>query len=123
VFYLLILFRSNLSGPQSKDSLLYDMADIVGVLVRSKPVFVSLALCTHYILHSGEVDYYTRAFLVTWCLGFSGIAAAEYRFDPQARTLTAAIQITAIAAIVYFSTLTASVLIYRGFFHRLHRVQ
>lgn len=102
---------------------LREMAHLAAVLVRSKLVLAPLALCTHFVLHSGEIDYYTRSFLSVWGLAFSGIATIQYLYEPHAPTLSAAIAIAANAALVYFGTLVTSVLIYRGFFHRLHKVQ
>jgi hypothetical protein len=92
-------------------------------LAHTKTVISLLALATHYILHSREWDNRFHYFLGLWLVSFSGLGAAEYLYDTEEKSISKAVQTTATAAAVYFGTLTASILIYRGFFHRLRRVR
>lgn len=91
-------------------------------LVQSKPIVALLALVTHYVLHSGEWDNAFHIFLGIWAVTFSGIAAAEYLYDERANPIGAVVQVLTTTAGIYFGILITSVLIYRGFFHRLGRV-
>lgn len=91
-------------------------------LSHNRPVIAVLALATHYVLHKGEWDNAFHLFLAIWAVSFGGIAASEYLYGQQAGNTSAAIQVTAIAAVVYFGTLSISILLHRGFFHRLRRV-
>jgi hypothetical protein len=91
-------------------------------LVQSKPLIASLALLTHYVLHSGEWDHSIPVFFNIWAIAFGGVAAIEYVANPRAKTVGSALQFTATVAALYFSTLVASVLLHRGFFHRLRKV-
>jgi hypothetical protein len=90
---------------------------------RSKPVVALLALTTHYILHNGEWDNDFHVFLGVWLVAFSGLATAEYASDSRANTIDAVMKTTASAGIVYFSVLVTSILLHRGFFHRLNKVR
>lgn len=92
------------------------------VLAHSKPVFAFLALGTHWILHNGEWDNSFHAVIAIWLLFFGGIATAEYVSDPRITTVGAAVGVAATAAAVYFSTLVTSIILHRGFFHRLRKV-
>ncbi|KAF1837964.1 cytochrome P450 [Decorospora gaudefroyi] len=91
-------------------------------LVRSKPFAASLALVTHYVLHSDEWENSFHVFLGIWTVAFGGIAVLEYVCDSRAQTLGLAIQITATAATIYFGTLATSILLHRVFFHRLRGI-
>lgn len=87
-------------------------------LAHNKPIIALLALATHYILHNGEWDNAFHIILGVWTLAFGGM----YMYDVQAKTVGAVIQVTATAAALYFGTLATSILLHRGFFHRLRRV-
>lgn len=90
--------------------------------VQSKPSAVFLALVTHYVLYNSEWDNGFHVFLGAWMVAFSGVLATEYIYDEHIKSVGAAAQVMATVAAVYFGTLTTSILIHRGFFHRLRRV-
>lgn len=92
-------------------------------LAHNKPFFAAIALVTHYILHNGEWDNSFHIFLGLWTLAFGGVATAEYLYDARVKTIGAVISVTAGMAAVYFGTLITSILLHRGFFHRLRRVR
>lgn len=94
----------------------------LGDLLQSKPVIVYLALVTHYLLHIFDFTIAFYLVLRGWALAFAGLAAIIYTTGQHAGSIAATVQITATVASVYFSVLTASILIYRGFFHRLRKV-
>jgi predicted MFS family arabinose efflux permease len=98
--------------------ILYRIAE----LVQSKPLIASLALLTHYVLHSDEWDNSIHIFLGIWGVSFGTIAAIEYVVDPRAQTVGSAIHVTITVAAIYFGSLIASVLLHRGLFHRLRKV-
>jgi hypothetical protein len=89
---------------------------------RSKPAIASLALITHYILHSGEWDNHFHVVLGVWTVAFSGLATAEFAADGGISSLVGIVETTTNAAMVYFSVLIASILLHRGFYHRLSKV-
>lgn len=91
-------------------------------LAHNKTIFSLLALATHFVLYKGEWDNRFHYFLGLWLVSFGGLATAEYLYDAEAKSVATVAQITASAAAVYFSTLVASILLHRGFFHRLRRV-
>ncbi|XP_014551263.1 hypothetical protein COCVIDRAFT_42393 [Bipolaris victoriae FI3] len=93
----------------------------LGDLLQSKPVIVYLALITHYLLHIFDFTIAFYLVLRGWALAFAGLAAIIYTTGQHAGSIAATVQITATVASVYFSVLTASILIYRGFFHRLRK--
>jgi hypothetical protein len=90
--------------------------------VRSKPVIALLALTTHYTLHSGEWDNHFHIFLGVWAAAFSGLATAEYVVGMHTSTIGDVLKTTTIAAVVYFGVLVTSILLHRGFYHRLNKV-
>lgn len=92
-------------------------------LARSKPFVALFALATHYVLHHGEWDNTFHLFLAIWMVAFSGLVIAEYTYDPRANSIIAATKVSATAATVYFTVLTTSILLHRGFFHRLRNVR
>lgn len=91
-------------------------------MVRSAPVLALLGLLTHFILRRGEWDTCFHKTLGIWLISFGGIATTEYLRDGQNRSIANAVKVTTVAASIYFGTLITSILIYRGFFHRLRRV-
>ncbi|KAF2129891.1 cytochrome P450 [Dothidotthia symphoricarpi CBS 119687] len=91
-------------------------------LVHNKALVAALGLFTHYILYASEWDTEIPRFLATWLLAFGGIAAAEYTYNPHVNTVGDVFVITSTTAAIYFGALSASVLIYRGFFHRLRNI-
>ena len=91
-------------------------------LAQSKPVIALLALATHYILHQGEWDVTFHVVLGTWTAAFSGLAVAEYAYSLQTNTIGAAVKVMTTSTVLYFSVLAASILLHRGFFHRLRKV-
>jgi cytochrome P450 len=91
-------------------------------IAHNKVVIAVLALTTHFVLHSSEWDHDLHIFLGLWSLAFGGLFTAEYLHQDHTKALAAAIQTTATIAAIYFGTLIASVLIYRGFFHRLRGI-
>jgi hypothetical protein len=92
------------------------------VIIHNKPAFAVLALATHYVLHSGEWDNDSHIFLGVWTITFSGVAVLKYVSQPDAANLRDPIIIAASAAAVYFGTLITSIILHRGFFHRLKKV-
>ncbi|KAH8724657.1 cytochrome P450 [Phaeosphaeriaceae sp. PMI808] len=90
--------------------------------VQIAPIFVLLALATHYILHNGEWDNTFHVILAIWTVAFSGLAVTEYMYDPRVNSVNAVLRITATAASLYFGVLTTSILLHRGFFHRLRKI-
>ncbi|KAH6637784.1 cytochrome P450 [Boeremia exigua] len=91
-------------------------------IAHSPPVLAFLALFTHLVLHRNEWDNHINLFIYAWLLGFGGIATAEYVLDPRANSIGAVVKVTATAAATYFGVLITSILIYRGFFHRLRKI-
>ena len=91
-------------------------------LVQSKPLIASLALITHYILHSDEWDNSIPTFFGIWTVAFGSIATIEYVADPRTQTVGSAIYSSGAVAATYFSTFIASILLHRVFFHRLRKV-
>lgn len=91
-------------------------------LAHNKALIGLLGLSTHYILNASEWDTYMPRVLATWVLAFGGIAAAEYTYNPWVNTVGDVVAITLTTAAVYFGTMSASILLYRGFFHRLRKV-
>jgi predicted MFS family arabinose efflux permease len=91
-------------------------------LVQSKLLIASLALITHYILHNDEWDHSITVFFNIWVVAFGSVAAIEYVADPRAQTVGSALQSAATVAAIYFSALVTSILLHRGFFHRLRKV-
>jgi hypothetical protein len=91
-------------------------------IVHKRPFIDLLALVTHYILHNGEWDNSLHLFFGVWTAAFGGLTVAEYVYNPQATTIGAALKVATSVAALYFSILTTSILLYRGFFHRLRKV-
>lgn len=92
-------------------------------LLRSKPLIALLALLTHYVLNIGEWDNKFHLVLITWVTAFGGTVALEYAADPEVNSVGTAIRITMTLAATYFSVLLTSMLLHRGFFHRLRKVR
>jgi hypothetical protein len=99
-----------------------NFAQIVQI-ARSKPITALLAIATHYVLHSGEWDNTFHIFLGIWTFAFSGLAVAEFTCDPRVNSVIAAAKVSATAATVYFTVLITSILLHRGFLHRLRHVR
>lgn len=91
-------------------------------VAHSPPVLAFLALFTHLVLHKDEWDNNINRFLWIWLIGFGGVATAEYIQDPRANSIGAVAKVTTTAAAIYFSVLSASILVHRVFFHRLRKV-
>ncbi|KAF2026685.1 cytochrome P450 [Setomelanomma holmii] len=91
-------------------------------IAHHKPFIALLALATHFVLHNDEWDNAFHIFLGIWTVAFNGLAIAEYLYNSQARTVGAAIKVSATAASVYFSVLVTSILLHRGFYHRLRKI-
>ena len=91
-------------------------------LLNSKPVFAALALVTHNSLHTAEWDILAHVIISSWMLFFGTCAAAEYLLDKRVHSLGEAVRYTSVPMGVYFGTLVTSILIHRGFFHRLGKV-
>jgi len=98
------------------------LASRVLAFATSKPIVVAFALATHFILHRDEWDNRFHPVLGIWVAAVGGLAAAEYLFSPHITTLSGAVQITAVTAAVYMSTLITSTLIHRVLFHRLRGI-
>jgi hypothetical protein len=92
-------------------------------LAHNKPFVALLALATHYILHNGEWDNSLHVFFGTWMVAFGGLVVTEYGYDPQVSTMGTAVMAATSVAALYLSILTISILLHRGFFHRLHTVR
>jgi len=91
-------------------------------LVHSKPAVAVLALATHYILHNGEWDNAFHIVLGAWTVAFGGLTVAEYLYGSHANTLGSVVRTSMGIALVYFGVLSTSILLHRGFFHRLRNV-
>lgn len=91
-------------------------------LAHSKPAVAVLALASHYVLANGEWDNTFHLILGTWVLAFTGLTMADYLYGSQAHTLGDALKTSTAAALVYFAVFFASILLHRGFFHRLRNV-
>lgn len=89
--------------------------------LQSKLVIVYLALATHYVLHIFDLTILPYLVLRWWALAFGGFAAIIYTTGQHAGSIAATMQITATVASVYFGVLSASILLHRGFFHRLRK--
>jgi hypothetical protein len=92
---------------------------------HTKPVIALSALATHYILHHGEWDNSLPSVFGAWGLAFSGLFAATYTAQTQGQMHTSgsALRATMHAAVLYFGVLITSILLHRGFFHRLRNVR
>lgn len=91
-------------------------------LVTSKPIVAGCGLATHFILHRDEWDNDFHTVLGVWVAALGGLATAEYIYNPDINTISGALRITGITAIIYLSTLITSTLIHRVFFHRLRNI-
>ncbi|KAL6707396.1 hypothetical protein ACN47E_004175 [Coniothyrium glycines] len=91
-------------------------------IARGAPFLALLGLATHYVLQKGEWDNSGHIVLGIWLASFGGIAASVHLYDTQTKTIGNTIRVTAVAGLIYFGTLTTSILIYRGFFHRTRRI-
>ncbi|KAH7095576.1 cytochrome P450 [Paraphoma chrysanthemicola] len=100
------------------------MAKIIQLseVAHHKSVFALLALATHYVLHNGEWDNAIHYLMGVWLVAFGGLAFTEYAYNSATTTIGAAAKVSATAASIYFGVLIASVLIHRGFFHRLRKI-
>lgn len=95
----------------------------LAALLRSKSLIALLALFTHYILNIGEWDNKFHLVLITWATAFGGAVTIEYAADPEVNSVGAAVRISMMLAVTYFSVLLTSMLLHRGFFHRLRKVR
>ncbi|KAF1956545.1 cytochrome P450 [Byssothecium circinans] len=86
----------------------------------SKPLAAALGLLSHAVLNQGEWDGMAHLLLFS-PVPFSTLVAAEYLLDSRATSLVAALKLASATTAVYLATLVASILIYRGFFHRLRK--
>jgi hypothetical protein len=91
-------------------------------IAHSKPAVAVLALATHYILHSGEWDNAFHIVLGVWAVAFGGLTVAEYLYSSNVNTLGSAMRASTTVALVYFGVFFTSILLHRGFFHRLRNV-
>jgi uncharacterized membrane protein len=91
-------------------------------LAHIRPFIALLAIATHYILHNGEWDNSLDVFFGIWMVAFISLIAMVYGCDPKASTIGAAVWAATSIAALYFSVLTISILLHRGFFHRLRTV-
>jgi hypothetical protein len=92
-------------------------------LLRSKVAAAALGLLTHVITNNGEWDHHTHLLVPGGSLLFVALVAFEYAADPRVFSFFQACQLVGTAAAVYLGTLTASIVIYRTYFHRLRKVQ
>jgi hypothetical protein len=88
---------------------------------HNKLVNALLALATHAVLHYGEWDNSLYTIFGAWILGFSSLLVTIY--SSQTHTIGGALITTINAAALYFGVLIASILIHRGFLHRLRNVR
>jgi hypothetical protein len=91
-------------------------------LAHSKSFVALLALATHYIFHTTEWDNSLHIFFAIWTAAFGGLAVAAYGYGTQSTTISGALQTATSTAALYFSVLITSILLHRGFFHRLRTV-
>jgi hypothetical protein len=91
-------------------------------LLRSKVAAAALGLLTHAVTNNGEWDHHTYLLVPGGSLLFGALVAFEYAADPRVFSLFQACQLVGTAVAVYFGTLTASMIIYRTYFHRLRKV-
>lgn len=97
-------------------------ASQVLAFATSKPIVAGLALVTHSILHRDEWDNSFHAVLGVWAAAVSGLATAEYVFNPDVHSVGSAVRIATVTAVIYLGILVMSALIHRVFFHRLQTV-
>jgi hypothetical protein len=90
-------------------------------LANNKPIIALSALATHSVLHHGEWDNSLHIIFGAWILGFGGLLATTY--NSQTHSIGAALKVTMNTAALYFSILIASILLHRGFLHRLRNVR
>ena len=90
-------------------------------LAHSKALIATLALATHYALHRSDWDNTFHTVIGIWAVAFGGIAIFEYVADGRTESLGVAVQLAARTATFYFAILIASILLHRGFFHRLRK--
>lgn len=98
------------------------MKEIMADLIRSKGAAAALGLFTHFIMNNGEWDHHVHLILPSGALLFGALVAFEAVADPYVGSYLEAFQIVATTAAVYLGTLTASIVIYRTYFHRLRKV-
>ena len=77
-------------------------------------------LLTHLLLSHGEWDHATHILLPFWLVAF--LSTTYVIVFLQIVSLAEAVHACYTFALVYFGTLASSIVIYRAFFHRLHKV-
>ena len=90
-------------------------------LPHTSPFIALFALATHSVLHFGEWDNSLHIIVGVLLAVFSGFAATIY--NPPTHNINTAFITTVTAAALYFAILTTSILLHRGFFHRLRNVR
>jgi hypothetical protein len=93
-----------------------------GELIYNKPLAAALGLGSHYVLNNGEWDHSFHLIFAALPFVFVLLTTIVYLVNPQTHSIATALQATSAATGVYLSTLVASILIYRTFFHRLRKV-
>lgn len=111
---LLIHFTRRISNQNEPALISFSM----DALLRSKPVAVGLGLLTHLITNSGEWEHRAHILIPGGALLFGALVAYESVADPRVVSSLEAFKVVATVAAVYLGTLTASIVIYRTFFHR-----
>jgi len=91
-------------------------------IIRSKTLAGGLGLFTHFLMNHGEWEQRSHIIIPAGPILFGALVATVYLIDPRVGSIFAALKVAATAAAYYLGTLTASILIYRAFFHRLRQV-
>jgi hypothetical protein len=91
-------------------------------LAHSKASIALLALATHFVFHTDEWDYSLHVFFAVWTAAFGGLAVVSYGYEPQPTTIGGALLTATSTAALYFGVLVTSIVLHRGFFHRLRKV-
>jgi hypothetical protein len=91
-------------------------------LAHSKSFIALLALATHFLFHTDEWDNSLHVIFAAWTAAFGGLVVVKYRYGPQPATIGGALITATSTAALYFGVLVTSIVLHRGFFHRLRKV-
>lgn len=102
------------------------MAEIlssVDQLVHTIYVPAILGLLSHLVLNKGEWDHKAHILSPIWATAFATVAAVNYLANPLGHSVSGGLAIATRFFAIYFASLVFSILVYRAFFHRLHKVR
>ena len=91
-------------------------------IIRSKSLMACIGLLSHVFYMRGHHDNKGLRYLKIYSIAFMAMALVEYSTDKRVHTIFEALSVTMTAASVHFVAMTSSIMIYRGFFHRLAKV-